>query len=71
MGRSLQELLGGSHYLADFCFAYGALEPPPPAFISTIKIRQAGFNEVIDTEDMFCYWLANFIERRIVPGPAS
>ncbi len=45
--------------------------PPPPAFISTIKIRQAGFNEVIDTEDMFRYWLANFIERRIVPGPAS
>ena len=68
---SLQELLGESHHLADFCFAYGALEPPPPAFISTIKIRQAGFNEVIDTEDMFRYWLANFIERRIVPGPVS
>ena len=68
---SLQELLGESHHLADFCFAYGAIEPPPPAFIRTIKIRQAGFNEVIDTEDMFRYWLANFIERRIVPGPAS
>lgn len=67
----LKELLGESHHLADFCFAYGAPEAPPPAFVSTIKIRQTGFHETIDTEDMFRYWLSSFIERRIIPGPAA
>lgn len=63
----MSELVGESHHYADFCFAHGATTPPPPAFVSTIKLRQAGFTEVCDTEDMFCYWLKNFIERGILP----
>lgn len=66
---ALPELLGESHHYADFCFAYGADTPPPPAFVSTIKLRQAGFTEVCDTEDMFRFWLQNFIERGILPRP--
>jgi len=27
----MDELLGESHYYADFCMAYGATQPPPPA----------------------------------------
>jgi len=27
---SIDDLLGESHFYADFCFAYGAAEPPPP-----------------------------------------
>ena len=65
----MTELLGESHHYADFCFAYGATEPPPPAFVSAIKLRQAGFTEVCDTEDMFRYWLGNFIERGVLPRP--
>lgn len=65
----MSELLGESHHYADFCFAYGATELPPPAFVSAIKLRQAGFTQVCDTEEMFCYWLNNFIERRILPRP--
>ena len=60
-------LLGESHYVTDFCFASGATETPTPAFMSTIKIRKAGFTEVCDTENMFRYWLGNFIERGILP----
>ncbi len=64
---SLPALLGESHHYADFCFAHGATEPPPAAFVSTIRLRQAGFTEVCDTEDMFRYWLDSFIERGILP----
>ena len=39
--------------MTDLSFAYGASEPPPPIIVSTIKIRQAGFHECMDTEDMF------------------
>lgn len=66
---SMPDLLGESHHYADFCFAYGATAPPPPAFVSAIKLRQAGFTEVCDTEDSFRYWLGNFIERGILPRP--
>lgn len=65
----MSQLLGESHHYADFCFAYGATTPPPPAFVSAIKLRQAGFTEVCDTEEMFCHWLGNFIERGILPKP--
>lgn len=63
----IEALLGESHHYADFCFAHGATEPPPPAFVSAIKLRQAGFTEVCDTEDMFRHWLRHFIKRGILP----
>lgn len=63
----IAELVGESHHYADFCFAYGAATPPPPAFVSAIKLRQAGFTEVCDTEDMFGYWLQRFIDRGLLP----
>ncbi|HTF50429.1 MAG TPA: SDR family oxidoreductase [Pseudonocardia sp.] len=64
---SMDELLGESHYYADFCFAYGATAPPPPAFVSTVKIKQAGFTEVQDTEQTFVHWLKVLQERRVLP----
>ena len=67
---SLEALLGESHHMSDFLFAYGAPQAPPPAFISTIKIRKAGFTETCDTEDMFRYWLSNLIDRGILPPAA-
>lgn len=66
---ALPDLLGESHHYADFCFAHGATVPPPPAFVSAIKLRQAGFHQVCDSEDMFCHWLSDFIERGILPPP--
>ncbi|HEX2136531.1 MAG TPA: nucleoside-diphosphate sugar epimerase, partial [Microvirga sp.] len=63
----LPALLGESHHYADFTFAYGAQRPPPPALVSTIKIRQAGFGDCIDTEDMFRDLFRSLAAKRILP----
>ncbi|HZZ50877.1 MAG TPA: NAD-dependent epimerase/dehydratase family protein [Pseudonocardia sp.] len=63
----LADMVGESHHFADFCFAHGATETPPPAFVSSIKIRNAGLHEFYDTEDTFRYWLDFQQERRILP----
>lgn len=63
----MQALLGESHHYADFCFAYGADSPPPPAFVSTVKIRNAGFTDAYDTEESFCHWLRVLMDRRVLP----
>ena len=49
VGLSLEEY-------ADYQMRYGHTEPGPPAIVSTIKIAQAGFHEVMDTELMFRKW---------------
>ena len=43
--------------------------PLPPALVSTIKLRQAGFGDCIDTEAMFRSHLARLVERRVLPKP--
>jgi nucleoside-diphosphate-sugar epimerase len=63
----LDALLGESHFYADVCFAFGASTSPPPTFVSTVKIRAAGFNRVFDTEASFCHWLRDLQRRRIIP----
>ena len=65
----MEQLLGESHFYADFCFAYGATERPPPAFVSTVKIKQAGFCETHDTEASFSYWLRVLQDRGVLPPP--
>jgi Nucleoside-diphosphate-sugar epimerases len=65
--HSMEEMLGESHYYADFCFAYGAEEPPPPAFVSSIKLRKAGVTDVYDTEDTFTHWMGWQQDRKILP----
>jgi nucleoside-diphosphate-sugar epimerase len=67
----LCDILGESHHYADFCFAYGATEAPPPAFSSRIKLQQAGFAGCYDTQESFNFWLNDLIHRRVIPGPAS
>ncbi len=65
----MDQLLGESHYYADFCFAYGAEQPPPPAFVSTVKIKQAGFTETWDTGESLCHWLQVLMDRKVLPPP--
>ncbi len=67
----LAELLGESHHYADFCFGYRAREAPPPVIVSTIKLRQAGFGDCIDTERMFRDWIGILQRKRILPPPAG
>ena len=45
----------------------GAFQHPPPALVSTVKLRQAGFGACIDTEDMFRDWFGVLQAQRILP----
>jgi nucleoside-diphosphate-sugar epimerase len=65
----LERLLGRSHQYADFCFAAGARRPPSPALVSTIKLRQAGFSDCVDTEVMFRDLIASMQDLRFLPRP--
>jgi nucleoside-diphosphate-sugar epimerase len=65
----IAELLGESHHYADVCFAHGAAAPPPPTFLSTVKVKQAGFTATYDTEASFRHWFRVLVERRILPRP--
>ena len=67
--RSLRELVGQGDQHADFAFAYGA-PAGPRAFVSTIKLRQAGFAKTVDTEISFRNALQSLIDRKFLP-PAS
>jgi nucleoside-diphosphate-sugar epimerase len=67
--RNLRELVGQGDQHADFAFAYGAPEGPR-AFVSTIKLRQAGFTKTIDTEQAFRSALQSLIERKLLPPAA-
>ncbi|HEY4094453.1 MAG TPA: SDR family oxidoreductase [Baekduia sp.] len=54
----------------DFVFCYAAPSTPPPSLFSTIKLRQAGFTDCIDTEDMFVELFDEMRRRRLIPAAA-
>jgi nucleoside-diphosphate-sugar epimerase len=61
---TLEALVGGSWQFADFAFSR---THSTSSLLSTIKIRQAGFDPCIDTEESLAWWLAHLQERRILP----
>lgn len=54
---------------ADSVLGYGDERRAVPAIVSTVKLRRAGFTEVIDTESMVRKWFRLFQERRLLPAP--
>jgi nucleoside-diphosphate-sugar epimerase len=66
---ALTDFVGLSLEYADYQMRYGHTEPGPPAIVSTIKIAQAGFHEVMDTEIMFRKWFKVFQQKRLLPPP--
>jgi len=66
---ALGDILGQSHFSADARFGYGLKEMPPPAFVSTVKIKQAGFTQAFDTEQCVQHWLGVLMDRKIIPRP--
>ena len=50
---ALAEFVGLSFQYADYSMRYGQVQPGPPSIVSTVKINQAGFTEMMDTEAMF------------------
>jgi nucleoside-diphosphate-sugar epimerase len=65
----LDDFVGQGFVYADRQFAYGAKQSPPTTLVSTIKARQAGFHDCMDTEDMFRKWFRRFQERGWLPPP--
>jgi nucleoside-diphosphate-sugar epimerase len=63
----ISEFVGESFYYADFVMAHGAKGGIPPALVSTVKLRAAGFHEVMDTETMFRKWFGLFQEKGLLP----
>ncbi|TGE01653.1 SDR family oxidoreductase [Methylobacterium nonmethylotrophicum] len=61
---TLDRLVGASWQFADFAVSR---THSTASLLSTIKIRQAGFHDCIDTEDSLAWWLAHLQERRLLP----
>jgi nucleoside-diphosphate-sugar epimerase len=65
---ALSAFVGLSLEYADYQMRHGHTEPGAPAIVSTVKIVQAGFGEVMDTELTFRKWVRVFQEKRLLPG---
>jgi nucleoside-diphosphate-sugar epimerase len=63
----LEEFVGLSFQYADYSMRYGQTQSGPPSIVSTVKINQAGFTEMMDTEAMFRKWFRQAREQRLLP----
>jgi nucleoside-diphosphate-sugar epimerase len=63
----LEAFVGLSFQYADYSMRYGQTEPGPPSIVSTVKINQAGFTEMMDTEAMFRKWFRRAKASRLLP----
>jgi len=63
----LETLVGLSFQYADYSLRYGQTAPGPPSIVSTVKINQAGFTEMMDTEAMFRKWFRQARASRLLP----
>jgi len=65
--HSIRGLVGDSFYYLDGTMGTGRERASPPAIVSTIKARQMGFHDCIDTEDMFAYWFDRLRAMNVLP----
>lgn len=63
----LKEFVGLSFQYADYQLRYSRTEVGEPSIVSTVKINQAGFTEMMDTEKMFCKWFTQARDARRLP----
>jgi nucleoside-diphosphate-sugar epimerase len=63
----LEAFVGLSFQYADYSMRHGRTDPGPPSIVSTVKINQAGFTEMMDTEDMFRKWFRLARASRLLP----
>jgi nucleoside-diphosphate-sugar epimerase len=63
----LEAFVGLSFQYADYSMRHGQTSPGPPSIVSTVKINQAGFTEMMDTEAMFRKWFGAARESRLLP----
>lgn len=65
---TLTQLVGESHHYLNLLLGNTTQEKAPPALVSTIRIRQAGFGDCIDTDDSAAYWLKFLQRHRWLPA---
>jgi nucleoside-diphosphate-sugar epimerase len=63
----LETFVGLSFQYADYSMRHGQNQPGPPSIVSTVKINQAGFTEMMDTEAMFQKWFRQARTLRLLP----
>jgi hypothetical protein len=63
----LEAFVGLSFQYADYSMRYGQTQSGPPSIVSTVKINQAGFTEMMDTEMMFRKWFGLARASRLLP----
>jgi len=64
---TVKEFVGLSFEYADYTMGHGRNTPGPAAIVSTIKLMQAGFHEVMDTEAMFRKAFGELQAKRLLP----
>ena len=64
---SLERFVGQSFLYADMLAGFGQTSLRNPALLSTIKLRQHGFADCVDTEDMFRRLIAAMQAARLFP----
>ena len=64
---TLKDFVGLSFEYADYTMGFGRDMPGPAAIVSTIKLMQAGFTAVMDTEAMFRKCFAEMQAQRLLP----
>lgn len=64
---TLGQLVGHSDQYADFQLVHSLDQPPPPALMSTVKIRRAGFGAAMDTVDTFRHAIEVLQARGVTP----
>lgn len=65
----LVEFTGDSLLYADMMLNAGRDVAPPSPLLSGVKIRQAGFDGCMDSEDMFVEWIQYLQAQRLLPPP--
>lgn len=63
---TLDQLVGGSWQFLDRAMRAGGAATPP-SVVSTIKIRQAGFNDCLDNEESLRHWFTEMQDNRLIP----
>jgi NAD(P)-dependent dehydrogenase (short-subunit alcohol dehydrogenase family) len=58
-----------SAQLADFSMGSGDRAIRSPVILSEVKIRRAGFGEVLDAETMFSKWIDRYQAAGLLPAP--
>ncbi len=63
----LMEFVGDSFIYLDLHLGLGRERPALPNLLSTIKLRQAGFGDCLDSEDMLVWWIEWMQRERLIP----